>query len=272
MRRTTVLTALALSLASPAAAGPEPEPEADVTHADGKTGEEIYRAVVEHRLRAFYAEAELENGNGKGDTRRTRFVMLWKDFRAEHADLSSMTRVEVLWPFDARFMGVHVIKNRNEPAQTFVYVPEMRVNRRWPLRGERVHGSCFTYDDVIPPEAEDFRYRRLADDIDDGRPVYTVELYPRPHAASEHSRIVVTVDQARDIPVRSRYWNAAGELTKELHLPVDRVEPADGSWFPMRWEMRSLEDGCFSTIEVGHFKANPELGPRAFDLGRLEKH
>ena len=270
--RLTVLTTLALSLPWLAAADPEPAPEADISHADGKSGEDIYRAVVAHRLKAFYVEAELENGNGKGDTRSTRFVMLWKDFRDEDPDLLSKTRIEVIWPFEARFLGVQIRKERGKPAQQWAYLPELRANRRVSLRGERVHGSCFTFDDIVPPEADDFRYRRLLDDVVDGRPVHTVELYPRPEASSEHSRIVVDVDTAREIPVRSRYWSAAGELTKELRLPPDRVELFDGSWFPKRWEMRSLESGCFSTIEVGHFKANPKLGLRAFDLGRLESH
>ena len=271
MRSFALLSTLLLL---PTAAGGEIEadPAGDVAHADGLTGEAIYKAVVAHRLGAFYAEAELENGNGAGDSRRMRFVMLWKDYRDEDPELLSLTRIELLWPFDLRFGGLKIEKKRGQPAQQWAYVPELRFNRRMSLRGVPLHGSCFTFDDIVPPEADEFRYRRLADDVDGGRPVYVVELYPRPDAASAHSRIVVSIDQAREIPVRSRYWNAAGELTKELRLPPGRVEHFEGSWFPMLWEMRSHSSGCFSTIRVSRFVANPELGPRAFDLGRLESH
>lgn len=269
--RTTLVCLLSV-LALSAAADPAHDPARDVPAADELSGRAIYDRVVAHRLRAFYAEAELENGNGKGDTRETRFVMLWKDFRDEDPDLLSMTRVEVIWPFDARFLGLHIVKERGEPTQQWAYVPELRVNRRVSLRGERVHGSCFAFDDIIPPEADDFLYRRLADGLHEELPVYTVELYPKPDAASEHSRILVEIDKARDIPVHTRYWNAAGEETKELTLPPSALEEHDGSWFPMRWEMRSRASGCFSTIRVTQFTANPELGPRAFDLGRLEAH
>lgn len=273
MPRPTLLTLLtAFALVAPAAADPVPDPAGDVAHPDGLSGRDIYERVVAHRLRSFYAEAELENGNGHGDSRTMRFVMLWKDYRKEDPKLLSLTRIELIWPFDLRFGGLKIEKKRHQPAQQWAYVPEFRWIRRVSLRGVPVHGSCFTFDDIVPPETDEFRYRRLADDVDGGRPVYVVELYPKPNAASEHSRIVVSIDRAREIPVRSRYWNAAGELTKELRLPPARVEEFDGSWFPMLWDMRSVSKGCFSTIRVGRFVANPELGPRAFDLGRLESH
>jgi hypothetical protein len=270
MRTTLVCVLSALALA--ASAEPAHDLEGDVPAADGLSGREIFDRVLAHRVRAFYLEAELENGNGKGDSRRMRFVMLWQDLRAEGSDALSKTRIELEWPFFLRFGGILIERSLGRPAQQWAYFPEFRWTRRVSLRGQSLHGSCFSFDDIVPREAEDFLYRRLADGVYEGEPVYRVELTPRPHAPAEHSRILVSVDRARDVVVRSRYWNAAGEETKELRIPSASLEERDGSWFPMRLEMRDRTSGCFSTIRVTHFTANPELGPRAFDLGRLEAH
>lgn len=273
MPNAILLALIAAALfASKAAADLGPDPESEIAHEDGLSGREIYDRVVEHRLRSFFLEAELENGNGRGDTRRLNFRMIWKDLRAEHAKTTSKTKIELDWPFDLRFGGVLISKSRGEAAQYWGYIPETRLIFRLPLRALRIHGSAFSFDDIIPPEAEDFLYRRHADDVFEGEPVYVLELFPKPHAASDYSRIVVSVDKAREIPIRARYWNDAGLEIREVAFPPASLERHGASWFPKLATVRDLRTGEFSRIRVGHFVANPPLGRRAFDLGRLESH
>lgn len=263
---------LASLLASSAGADLEAAPEADVPHEDRLSGRAIYDRVLAHRLEAFYLEGELVNGNGEGDARRMRFVMLWQDFGKDGGELLSKTRIEFVWPFDLRFGGVLIEKKRDKPAQQWAYIPELRRSPRVSLRGVPIHGSAFTFDDIVPPEADDFRYRRLDDDVFEGEPVFVLELFPRPNTVAEHSRIVVSIDKARDVVLRTRYFDAGGRETKELALPPAELEQFDRSWFPMLARMRSLEGGAFSTIRATRFVANPELDRASFDLGRLESH
>ncbi len=72
--------------------------------------------------------------------------------------------------------------------------------------------------------------------------------------------------------LRARYWDGAGDEVRELAIPPASLEEFDGSWFPMLATMRDLRTGSFSRLEISRFVANLELGPRVFDLGRLESH
>lgn len=272
LRAGLVALLLALLFSPSASAELVADPDGDVAAPDGLSGREIYDRVVAHRLRSFYFDAELENGNGKGDKRRLSFRLIWKDFRDEDPEVLSRTKIELDEPFFLRFGGLLIEKKRGEPAQQWAYLPEFRLTVRVSMRALAIHGSAFAFDDIIPPEAEDFTYRRRADDVYEGKPVYVLEGVPRAHTLSNYSRILVSVDKARDIPLRSRYWNAAGLEIRELSFPPASLERFGRSWFPMLATIRDLRSGEFSTIRLGRFVANPELGRSAFDLRRLESH
>ena len=269
---TLLLLIVALAFCSRAAADLSPALEVEVAHEDGLSGREIYDRVVEHRIRSFFLEADLENGNGKGDARRLAFRMIWKDYRAEHPRVTSKTKIELDWPFDLRFGGVKIEKSRGKPAQYWAYIPETRIIFRLPLRDHRFHGSAFSFDDIIPPEAEDFLFRRLPDEVVEGHPVYVLELFPKPHTVSDYSRLLVSIDKARDIPIRARYWNTAGLEIREVSFPPSRLEQHGSSWFPMLATVRDLRTDEFSRLRVGRFVANPPLTERDFALHRLESH
>ena len=253
-------------------AGLTTDPADDVQHDDGLNGREIYDRVVEHRIRSFFLEAELENGNGKGDARRLAFRMIWKDYRAEHPKVTSKTKIELDWPFELRFGGVKIEKTRGKPAQYWAYIPETRIIFRLPLRDHRFHGSAFSFDDIVPPEAEDFLFRRLPDEVVEGHPVYVLELFPKPHTVSDYSRLLVSIDKARDIPIRARYWNTAGLAIREVSFPPSRLEQHGSSWFPMLATVRDLRTDEFSRLRVDRFVANPPLTERDVARHRLESH
>jgi len=144
----------------------------------------------------------------------------------------------------------------------------VRVN----LRGEAVYGTDFSFEDVIPREAEDFAYRRLADESYQGIPVYVVELFPRELADSAYSKIRVFVDRKRHVVVRARYWNSAGVAVKEFTADPGSIEQFDGVWVPLESSMRNLLLGSYTRLSISQLVPNPELDENVFDLGRLESH
>jgi len=140
------------------------------------------------------------------------------------------------------------------------------------LRNEAVHGTDFSFEDVIPRELEDARYQRQADAEYAGIPVFVVELVPRERAASEYSKVWVYVDQERFVPLRTRYWDSAGVEIKELAADPATLREFDGIWIPMAATMRHLLLETSTRLVVTHFVPNPELGENVFDLSRLESH
>jgi hypothetical protein len=243
---------------------------------DGLDGRAIYERVVANRFRAFEQDAVLISADRAGRTQQSRFELRWKDFRDAAGKAArgviSKTLVKYTHPFDLRHAGYLVQANEARGSDQFVYYPSKRRVVRVNLRGEAVYGTDFSFEDVVPREAEDFEYRRMRDSEVDGAPVRVVDLFPRQLADSEYSRIRVYVDRERNVVVRARYWDAAGVEIKELRAPPSRIREFDGVFVPMEATMRHLRLESQTTLVVHALVPNPDLGADSFDLGRLETH
>lgn len=269
MRRRAVAAALiALAAAAARADGEAP--------ASPLTGEEIYARVIENRLRSFSEESRLVSADRSGREQETRLRMHWKDFRDARGEardgVLSKAVVRYTHPTDIRFAGYLVQANAGREADQFVYYPSKRRIARVSLRNEAVHGTDFSLEDVIPRELEDARYERMPDAEFGGLPVYVVELVPRPKANSAYSKVWVYVERERFVPLRTRYWDAAGVETKELAADPASLRRFANIWIPMQVTMRNLLLETSTTLVITDFVANPELAEAVFDLARLESH
>jgi hypothetical protein len=265
-----------LLLVLTATAEPTADPEGDIAAADGISGRDIYERVREHRLYAFEAEVKLTTGDGYGKEEESQFSIRWKDFSNgnSHGDdkgVLSKTFIQFTEPYEYLYAGYMVVnKIDGKPNDQFAYFSALRRVLRVNLRGVPLYGTDFNFSDVIPPEIDDFKYRRLEDEVYEGKPVYVVELYPRKGIESSHSKILVSIDPERYLVVRARYWNKAGIEAKELVL--GEIKQFGESSFPMVAIMRSLISRGYTRLEIEHFVANPILGPADFTVRRLESH
>lgn len=270
----TLLVVLVLAIANPAIADLVPDAEADVPGPDGLTGEAIYRRVLAHGLRSLDLSAWLVSGNGAGDERETFFRLRWKDDtddpKMKKSGLRSVAIINPLRPTELRYAGYRIEQRADGSTQEFIYLSAFRRIFRFPLRGLNFYGSEFSFDDIVPREAENFRYRRLPDESYEGKPVFVIELYPREGVDAEHSRILVYVEKGRDVIRRARYFDAAGDEIRTLSL--GSLERFGDSWIPKRWKMERLRTGGVSTLRIKTFEANPAFRDRAFLFGRLESH
>ena len=239
-------------------------------------GKAIYARVLANRFDTFSQESRLASGDRAGRVQETRLQLHFKDFR-DAEDLPargvvSKTLVKYTYPFDLRHAGYLVIQNHERINDQFVYLPERRQTIRVNQRGEAVFGTDFSFEDVIPRELEDARYRRLDDASVEGRTVYVVEAHPTERFDSEYSKFVFYVDPDTFIPLRTRYWDRAGVEVKELLAPRDAVEEIAGVFVPMKLTMRNLLLESFTTLQVTNFVPNPALPESTFEVRRLESH
>jgi len=264
------LLALAAGLARAEAAAPAPSPS------DALSGEEIYARVLQNRLRSFSEESRLLSADRTGREQETRLRMHWKDFRDERGEpqggVLSKAVVRYTHPTDIRFAGYLVQANAGREADQFVYYPSKRRIARVSLRNEAVHGTDFSLGDLIPRELEDATYQRQPDAEFGGLACYVVELVPRAKANSAYSKVWVYVDRERFVPLRTRYWDAAGVETKELAADPATLRQFANIWIPMRVTMRNLLLETSTTLVITDFVPNPALAETVFDLARLESH
>jgi hypothetical protein len=274
-RRIAALALLGAWLLAPAA-GADSGDGGQLVFTDGIDGRAIYERVVGNRFRSFSQDSRLVSADRAGRTQESRFHMDWKDFRGGEEEsqrgILSKTLVKYTFPFDLRFAGYLVQVNRDRPNDQFVYRPSRRRVVRVNLRNEAVYGTDFSFEDVVPREAQDFDYRRLPDEALAGRPVWVVELFPKPFARSEYSRIWVYVDRERNLVLRARYWDAAGVEVKELSVDEDSVKEFDGVWVPLQATMRNLVLDTQTQLIITELTPNPSFTNETFDLAHLESH
>ena len=282
LHRLAVALALVLAAALPsatAAADPEPAaPEAsgDASAGDGLSGREIYDRVLDNRFKASRENARLISGDRGGNTQESRMTVLWKSFRDEKDQATngvfSKTVVRYTHPFDLRFSAYLVINNAERTDDQFVYLNSRRRIRRINLRGEPVMGSDFGFEDVVPREIEDAEYKRLPDEVYDGRPCYVVEILPTETSNSEYSRLRSTIDKEHPVVLRTQYWDGDGIAVKEGTAPFAEVREIEGVWVPMHAEMKNLVSESWSRLLIEDFEPNPTLDAGEFHVRRLESH
>ena len=249
----------------------------DVTSPQSKlSGEEIYQCVLDNRFDAYTQHARLLSGDRGDAEQESRLRMTWQSFRAEDngptKGVLSKTVVRYLDPFDLRFSGYLIINNFERDDDQWVYLPTYRRIRRVNLRREAVFGTDFTFEDIVPREMEDGSYRRLPDELQEGTPVYVVEVSPKAHSNSEYSKFVLRVDKRNCVPLLTKYWDDKDVLVKELQAPAEHVTEMAGVHFPMQLTMTNVQLETYTTLVVEELEPNPDLGRKTFDLRRLEAH
>jgi outer membrane lipoprotein-sorting protein len=278
-RRAALAATLLLAVGVPAASAADAAQAATVPAAvdDSKlTGRDIYDRVLSNRFDSFSQDTQLISGDRGGRQQESRLELIWQSFRDEKGQpqrgVVSKTLVKYVYPFDIRFSSYLVISNHERVNDQFVYYPSRRKVVRVNMRSEAVFGTDFSYEDVVPREIEESDYERVADEAVDVIPVYVVEVVPKPFTASDYSRVRVYVEKERFVPLRTRYWDAAGVEVKELRAVPSEIRNFDGVWLPMKATMRNLQQDSFTTLVVSNFVPNPDLPQATFDLSRLESH
>ena len=247
------------------------------THfADGLTGHDIYLKIIGNRFQSFSQESKLISADRAGRSQESRFNMRWQDFRDENGEaprgIMSKTLVKYSHPFDIRHSGYLIQANQGRSNDQFIYYPSRRRVVRVNLRNQSIYGTDFSFEDVIPREAEDFAYQRLADAAVDAVPVFVLELYPMEVTNSEYSKIEVKVDKERFVILRSRYWDQAEVEIKRFSAETAGVKRFEGVWVAMKSRMQNLLLESHTELIVTEVVANPDFPSNTFDLGRLEGH
>lgn len=240
------------------------------------SGRDIYDRVLENRFTSVTQDATLSSADRAGREQVTKLRLHWKNYRDDNGDaprgILSRTLVRYFHPFDIRHSGYLVIQNAGRRNDQFVYFPQRRKVLRVNLRTEAVFGTDFSFEDIVPREAQDATYRRLEDEYLDDVPVFVVEALPTPIADSEYSRFRMYIEKARYVPLRARYWDEAGVEVKELRVDRESISLFAGVWVPMRLTMRHLLHDSSTSLEVTHLEPNPDLPRATFSLPRLEGH
>jgi len=126
-------------------------------------------------------------------------------------------------------------------------------------------GTHFTYADLESRDLRDAVYTRHPDETVGEFPVYVIDAEPSATAESEHGRVRLWIRQSDMIPLRVRFYDRAGELSKTLFS--EETAEQDGRVYVRRLTVRPESGGATTmVIESADFNASvsaAEFTPRS---------
>jgi hypothetical protein len=95
-----------------------------------------------------------------------------------------------------------------------------------------------------------------------------------PKAADEsgYSKRVQWIRADGFVTVKGEYYDSSGKLLKVFHATdVREVDPKTDRWQAMRSEVKNVQTGHSTVIQLENFKANQGLSARTFTARELER-
>jgi hypothetical protein len=205
-----------------------------------------------------------------GGVTRTQATLHW--LLAE--DDLSRARLRFEAPIDLRGAAVLLIENRGRRPDTFMYLPELRSTRRVSSRAvsTSLFGSDFSYEDFerLMGMSADASRERLPDAQVEDHPVFVVSGVPQPGSGSAYEKVVVFVDRATCVPLRTDSYETGGTLRKQLLTKIDSITRIGEHWVPRSQTMRDLRDRTTTELTVEDIAMDVEINRKTFSVGGLE--
>ena len=184
--------------------------------------------------------------------------------------------VNFLSPADVRGTKTLLIEHSAADDDIWIYLPAMKKVRRLVASNKKDSfvGTDFSYGDVIGHKVEDWNHKVLRQEKVDDRDCYIVESTPkRPEVADNtgYSKRVNWVDKESYVALRTEIYDQGGELLKRLTAQdVQRVDPTNDRYQPMKLTAENVQAGHKTIIEFTNFKANVGVGDELFAARSLE--
>ncbi|MEW5895756.1 MAG: outer membrane lipoprotein-sorting protein [Candidatus Omnitrophota bacterium] len=200
-----------------------------------------------------------------GHERKRIMEMYTKDF-----DPLVRAFIEFTDPADIRGTRFLSWENADEDDTQYLYLPELGRARRIVSNQKKLRfvNTDFSYEDMERRKPDEDKHEISGEAVYLQRPVFILESEPFPDT-SQYGRRETFVDQESLIPVSIDFYDKKGELIKEFR--VHELKEIDGIWTAMSAEMRDLEAGHKTFMNLKEVEYNIDLSEQYFELRNLEQ-
>lgn len=228
-----------------------------------KIMEDVYRQDTS-RNTSMRANFEVFDKEGHG--KKKEFT-----YRRLGSPGSSKTLVVFTGPAEIRGVALLSINQRGVTDRQYIYIPAtQRVRGVVPReRSARFIGTDFTFEDIAERMLDDFTYRLLGDaETIDGHKTYKVEATPIDSSRSQYKFLYYWV--AQDVPVilHAEMYDVQGRELRVLH--ASGLRQVSGIWGARHTEMRSMQDGTRTVLNIHEVKFNTNVNEKLFTPQGLE--
>ena len=236
-------------------------------------GRDIYDRFLDNKHKESHQRIRVISRDPGGNELLTEAEVSLQDFRDEQDQpvdgVRAKVLIEVTAPFDIRHTAYLVIVRDEGSDDEFVYQPSARRVRRVDLRNTSLFGTDFTAADVGYRSIDDARYRRLPDEVVQGKPVFVVESRVKDEVDSDYRKIVTYIEKQHYVALRARFWDRYDVEIKELTAPAASMRRFGQQWITTETTIRDLRQGTSSTLYVDELETDPGFHKKIFAVSRL---
>ena len=139
---------------------------------------------------------------------------------------------QILWflaPVDDKGVAFLKIEHDNKSDEMRMWLPAFKKVRRISSskKGDSFMGSDLSYEDMTSRDLEENSYKRLEDDIFDGKNCFVIEVLPNEDIKSTYSKHITWIDKKSLIAVQEESYDLSGELRKKKQFFFDSISGYD---------------------------------------------
>ncbi|MDO8519854.1 MAG: outer membrane lipoprotein-sorting protein [Deltaproteobacteria bacterium] len=178
--------------------------------------------------------------------------------------------IRIIKPADLNGTALLSWQNKGGNDDQWLYLPALRKTTRIIGQGKtgRFIGSEFTYEDLLPPEADQYRYEWLREESCSGGSCHVLEAFPL-FSNSGYSKTILFIDKNDYQNVRIDFFDKKGRLVKR-GLFEDRKKIGNFTR-AHRITMDDLAHGRKTVLAVKEIRIGSGLTDAAFTKTVLER-
>jgi outer membrane lipoprotein-sorting protein len=178
-------------------------------------------------------------------------------------------------PAEVKGMEVLWLEHSKGEDEIWVYNPSSRKTHKLSAAEKKSAflGSEFKYLDFLSPKLNDFTYKILGSELDEGIDCYVIEALPANPAVVQktgYSRKKALIRKDIFLEMRTDYQDEQGNMLKTLtyhnDIPADKTKH---KWFPLLVEMNNHAKQSMSSRVISNVKLNAGIPDAYFDPARL---
>jgi hypothetical protein len=251
--------ALVVAVATTAAARPAAAPDVDAT------------ALLNRAFKNFYGEDYVQSmtlsTRARGGSAMTRSLQIT---RKQSSD-PGKALLRFTDPPEVRRTSILILENRNSSDDLYVYLPALRRTKHLTSsqRADAFFGTDFSYEDVEPKRAEDYRARWVGADEHEGKPCALIEIVTLPEIDTVYEKMVSCIEPERAIILWTEFYDQE-EVAKRLEIDLANVRAVSDRFIPFSMTMRTPRKNSETLSVTTRYELRADIPETLFSTWNLE--
>jgi hypothetical protein len=183
--------------------------------------------------------------------------------------------IRFLAPAEVKGTGMLIFDYDEETDDMWIYMPALRKTRRIVSteKGQSFMGSEFSNADMAAPNLDDYQYRLIGSEIQDGIDCWKIEVLPVDDELADETgwnRKITWIGKKDYVTRKSEYYDLDNDLYKIL-TASDIREVTKGKYIAALMQMENIRNERKSVFTMDQLQYNPDVKEEYFTVMYLEK-